>query len=50
MSTDVLLSSNRDSDPTETKEWLDSFRAVLEYSGPDRARFLLETLKQHRAR
>src|SRR5262249_45430628 len=31
-------------DAAETGEWLDSLNAVLEYGGPDRARFLLSQL------
>jgi pyruvate dehydrogenase E1 component len=34
-----------DSDPVETKEWLDAFRGVLETEGIDRARFLMEQLR-----
>ena len=34
----------RDHDPDETREWLDSLRSVLEREGPDRANFLLERL------
>ena len=39
-----------DPDPTETREWLDSFSSVLEHSGPQRARFLIQQLteKAHR--
>jgi pyruvate dehydrogenase E1 component len=33
-----------DIDPTETREWIDSLREVLEHDGADRARFLLDTL------
>src|SRR5262245_13905132 len=34
-----------DQDPEETAEWLDALEAVLQQAGPDRARFLLEQLK-----
>jgi pyruvate dehydrogenase E1 component len=34
-----------DTDPVETKEWMDAFRGVLETSGVDRARFLIEQLR-----
>jgi pyruvate dehydrogenase E1 component len=34
-----------DVDPIETREWLDALRAVLQTSGPQRAQFLLEHLK-----
>ncbi|WP_091530722.1 pyruvate dehydrogenase (acetyl-transferring), homodimeric type [Fontimonas thermophila] len=33
-----------DSDPQETREWLDALQAVLEREGPERAHFLLQTL------
>jgi len=33
-----------DRDPVETREWLDSLDAVLEFDGPDRATFLLDEL------
>src|SRR4051812_19947794 len=33
-----------DTDPQETAEWLESMEAVLRHQGPDRARFLLQTL------
>ena len=33
-----------DQDPLETAEWLDSLEAVLRVEGPERARFLIETL------
>jgi pyruvate dehydrogenase E1 component len=35
-----------DHDPTETQEWLDSLRAVLQYAGPDRAKYLLGKLRE----
>ena len=31
----------RDTDPVETKEWLDSLEGVIEVEGPERAHFLL---------
>src|SRR5262245_11191854 len=34
-----------DTDPAETREWLDSLEGVLEHEGPRRARFLLSELK-----
>jgi pyruvate dehydrogenase E1 component len=38
-----------DVDPTETQEWLDAIRSVIEKEGSDRAKFLLQTiLKQAR--
>jgi pyruvate dehydrogenase E1 component len=33
-----------DLDPAETREWLDSLDAVLEFDGPDRSCFLLDEL------
>ena len=33
-----------DADPLETAEWLESLEAVLRTEGPERARFLIETL------
>jgi pyruvate dehydrogenase E1 component len=33
-----------DSDPQETREWLEALESVLEREGPDRAHFLLEKL------
>ncbi len=39
---DNLLSE--DTDPQETAEWLDSLAALIAQQGPDRARYLLETL------
>ncbi len=37
----------KDIDPTETKEWLDAFTAVLEEVGPERATYLLRKLLDH---
>jgi pyruvate dehydrogenase E1 component len=34
----------QDSDPQETREWLEALEAVLEREGPERAHFLLESL------
>jgi len=36
------LSPDRDPDPTETGEWLESIDSVLEFEGAERARYLLE--------
>jgi pyruvate dehydrogenase E1 component len=41
---------NGDADQLETKEWLDSLDSVLQYSGPERARFLLTELKDKAVR
>ena len=35
-----------DSDPQETREWLDALASVLQREGPERAHFLLETLTE----
>jgi pyruvate dehydrogenase E1 component len=39
-----------DHDPVETREWLDSLRAVVAYEGADRARFLLHNLREEARR
>src|SRR5215218_6881382 len=39
-----------DHDPVETREWLDSLRAVVQYAGVDRARFLLSQLRDEARR
>ncbi len=45
---DVLASNSarlpEDIDPQETSEWLEAMEAVLKHGGPERAKFLLETL------
>ena len=38
---DGVASYLADSDPAETDEWLESFDAMLEAAGPDRARYLM---------
>ena len=40
----------QDYDPVETQEWLDSLKAVLHYGGVERARFLLERLRDEARR
>ena len=35
---------DRDQDPIETRDWLDSLQAVIRFSGPERAAFLLRQL------
>jgi pyruvate dehydrogenase E1 component len=45
--TEPLDEESFDVDPLETSEWLDSLEAVLRTEGPDRARFLIETLIAH---
>jgi pyruvate dehydrogenase E1 component len=39
-----------DADPQETAEWLESLEAVIRHQGPERARFLLDTMLQVAAR
>ena len=39
-----------DHDPVETREWLDSLRAVVQYAGVERARFLLTQLRDEARR
>ena len=39
--TDVL---QNDPDPTETREWIESLKAVIDQAGPDRAHQLLENM------
>ncbi len=36
-----------DSDPLETQEWIESLESVLDFSGPNRARFILARLLAH---
>jgi len=42
--------TNRDLDPEETREWLESLQAVIEREGPERAHFLLEHLVDYTRR
>src|SRR6185436_8184808 len=37
--------AQQDLDPVETTEWVESFQGVVQSSGPDRARFLLDRLQ-----
>ena len=39
-----------DHDPVETQEWVDSLRAIVQYQGVDRARFILEKLRDEARR
>jgi pyruvate dehydrogenase E1 component len=41
---------NRDIDPAETREWLESIDSVLREHGPERAHFLLDSLIDHARR
>ncbi|MDQ6620644.1 MAG: pyruvate dehydrogenase (acetyl-transferring), homodimeric type [Pseudomonadota bacterium] len=38
------MSTPRDHDPQETREWVEALQAVLENEGPDRAHYLIEQL------
>src|SRR5262245_7733102 len=48
VSPEALASRNarlpEDHDPQETSEWLEAIEAVLQYGGPERAQYLLESL------
>ena len=37
--------ASADTDPTETREWLEALDAVLEFGGADRVRYLLSQLQ-----
>ena len=51
MATDVKTSnSGQDVDPSETAEWLESLRYVLEQKGPERVRYLLSMLEDQALR
>ena len=39
---EVTLDERHDTDPRETREWIDSLDGVLEVDGPERAHYLLE--------
>src|SRR4029077_18788688 len=49
MQSDGHIAGNGDSDVLETREWLASLDGVLQTQGPDRARFLINTLKSRAA-
>jgi len=42
-----IVVNNKDIDPLETKDWLDSISAVLEKDGKQRAQFLIKELIEH---
>jgi len=42
-----ILVKNKDIDPLETKDWLDSISAVLQRDGKHRAQFLIKELIEH---
>ncbi|WP_454752634.1 alpha-ketoglutarate dehydrogenase [Cupriavidus necator] len=43
----ALPSANEDSDPQETREWLDALEGVVAHAGNARAQFLLQRLAAH---
>ena len=43
---DQFIAAARDSDPTETQEWLDALQASVRQSGAERGLFLLERLEE----
>src|SRR5579864_9440991 len=44
---DEFKSQIPDSDPDETREWIDSLESVISAKGTERARFLLRSIIQH---
>jgi pyruvate dehydrogenase E1 component len=48
MSSVMPINRSADPDPLETREWLESFEAVVRESGPERGGFLLDCLEEHR--
>jgi len=42
-----VVRNNKDIDPVETKEWLESLSAVLDNDGKNRAQFLIKQLIEH---
>ena len=46
----IPLASKKDSDPTETAEWLDALEAVIQREGPERAHYILESLLERARR
>lgn len=43
------MSTIDDSDPIETREWLDAFDSVVKHSGEERAQYLMQQVAQHAA-
>ena len=41
------MALKEDTDPLETREWLDALDAVVRHAGPERASFLLLELAKH---
>jgi pyruvate dehydrogenase E1 component len=48
MSSVMPINRSADPDPLETREWLESFEAVVRESGPERGGFLLDCLEEYR--
>lgn len=44
MSPHSLIAKTTDTDPTETREWVDALRSVMTQEGPERAAFLLDEI------
>ena len=42
-----IVANNKDIDPLETKDWMDSISAVLKKDGKQRAQFLIKELIEH---
>jgi len=47
---EAVMGVVNDHDPVETREWIDALRAVVQYQGPERARYLLVQLRDEAAR
>ncbi|NND59155.1 MAG: pyruvate dehydrogenase (acetyl-transferring), homodimeric type [Gammaproteobacteria bacterium] len=45
-----MTSRQNDSDPLETREWIESIESVMRVHGPDRARFLVDQVMDHMRR
>ncbi len=45
----LLSGESLDSDPTETREWIDAFETLVAAAGKDRARYVLQRLSEHAA-
>src|SRR5688572_14029260 len=42
-----MTETQNDIDPIETQEWLEALASVVEQEGPERARFIIETLLEN---
>ena len=45
----LLSGESLDSDPAETREWIDAFETLVAAAGKDRARYVLQRLSEHAA-